>query len=104
MGPQASLQVLRHISECQHAYKRASPPFATELVCAVVAKHELVGISHECNFPVDLGDRPALTSTRLGPRLVESAELLAACIHSEVFDGPAELSPGEAIKIELNAK
>jgi hypothetical protein len=73
-------------------------------VCAVGAKNELVGVSRECDFPLDLGDLPGLTSTRLGPRLVESAELLAACMHPEVFGDPAELFPGEAIKLEFNAK
>ena len=53
-------------------------PSATELVCAVGAKHELVGVSHECDFPIDLGDLPALTSTRLG------APISSARIHAEV--------------------
>lgn len=40
-------------------------PSATELVCAVGAKDELVGVSHECDFPATLDDLPALTRTRL---------------------------------------
>jgi iron complex transport system substrate-binding protein len=40
-------------------------PSATEMVCALGAKGELVGISHECDFPEDIRDRPVLTSARI---------------------------------------
>ena len=53
-------------------------PSATELVCAVGAKDQLVGVSHECDFPQALPGLPLLTSTRLGPPR-SSAE-----IHAEV--------------------
>ncbi|MCH2106834.1 MAG: ABC transporter substrate-binding protein [Planctomycetes bacterium] len=53
-------------------------PSATELVCAVGAKEQLVGVSHECDFPGDLGELPSLTSTRLGP------PRSSAAIHAEV--------------------
>ena len=39
-------------------------PSATEMVCAVGARDELVGISHECDFPVGVEALPALTRTR----------------------------------------
>lgn len=41
-------------------------PSATELVCAVGARDELVGISHECDFPPDVVGLPVLTSARIG--------------------------------------
>jgi iron complex transport system substrate-binding protein len=40
-------------------------PSATEIVCAVGAADELVGISHECDFPTSIRDRPALTRARV---------------------------------------
>ena len=40
-------------------------PSATEIVCALGASHELVGISHECDFPEGVRGLPALTSSRL---------------------------------------
>jgi len=40
-------------------------PSATELVCAVGAEAALVGISHECDFPPSIRDRPVLTRSRL---------------------------------------
>jgi iron complex transport system substrate-binding protein len=42
-------------------------PSATEIVCAVGAAADLVGISHECDFPESVRRLPALTRARLGP-------------------------------------
>ncbi|MGH7331138.1 MAG: ABC transporter substrate-binding protein [Candidatus Rokuibacteriota bacterium] len=42
-------------------------PSATEIVCAVGAEAELVGISHECDFPESVRHLPALTRARLRP-------------------------------------
>lgn len=47
-------------------------PSATELVCAVGARDELVGISHECDFPPDVVGLPVLTSARIGVGLSSS--------------------------------
>ena len=40
-------------------------PSATEIICALGAEDELVGISHECDFPDIIRDRPVLTSARI---------------------------------------
>lgn len=40
-------------------------PSATEMVCAVGAASELVGISHECDFPSAVRGLAVLTSTRM---------------------------------------
>ncbi|HKE14712.1 MAG TPA: ABC transporter substrate-binding protein [Kofleriaceae bacterium] len=40
-------------------------PSATEIVCAVGGAGELVGISHECDYPDEIRDRPVLTRSRL---------------------------------------
>jgi iron complex transport system substrate-binding protein len=40
-------------------------PSATEIVCALGAEAELVGISHECDFPESVSGLPALTRARL---------------------------------------
>jgi iron complex transport system substrate-binding protein len=43
-------------------------PSATESVCALGARAELVGRSHECDFPAGLESLPAISSPRLDPR------------------------------------
>jgi iron complex transport system substrate-binding protein len=40
-------------------------PSATEVVCALGAGGELVGVSHECDHPPEVAGLPALTSSRL---------------------------------------
>jgi iron complex transport system substrate-binding protein len=40
-------------------------PSATEIVCALGAEQSLVGISHECDFPETIRDRPVLTRARI---------------------------------------
>src|SRR5262245_7789408 len=42
-------------------------PSATEIVCAVGAEADLVGISHECDFPEGIRHLPVLTRARLRP-------------------------------------
>jgi iron complex transport system substrate-binding protein len=44
-------------------------PSATEIVCALGAGGELVGVSHECDHPPDVAGLPVLTSS---PRLPEN--------------------------------
>ena len=39
-------------------------PSATEIVCALGAKDDLVGVSHECDFPPGVEELPQLTRTR----------------------------------------
>jgi iron complex transport system substrate-binding protein len=41
-------------------------PSATEIVCALGGRGELVGVSHECDHPPEVAGLPALTSSRLG--------------------------------------
>jgi iron complex transport system substrate-binding protein len=40
-------------------------PSATEIACALGARGNLVGISHECDFPPELTNIPVLTGSRL---------------------------------------
>jgi iron complex transport system substrate-binding protein len=42
-------------------------PSATEIVCALGAERELVGISHECDFPEGVRGLPVLTRSRIDP-------------------------------------
>src|SRR5262245_24129405 len=40
-------------------------PSATEIVCALGKADDLVGISHECDFPDAIRDRTVLTRSRI---------------------------------------
>lgn len=40
-------------------------PAATEILCAMGARESLVGVSHECDYPPEVSDLPALTRPRL---------------------------------------
>ncbi len=42
-------------------------PGATEMVAALGALSELVGISHECDFPAEVRDLPRVTTTPIDP-------------------------------------
>ena len=48
-------------------------PAATEIVCALDAGHLLVGISHECDSPKSILDRPRVTWTPMRPAATSAA-------------------------------
>ncbi|MCB1221621.1 MAG: ABC transporter substrate-binding protein [Planctomycetales bacterium] len=39
-------------------------PSATEIICALGGRDNLVGVSHECDYPAGVGELPKLTSPR----------------------------------------
>ena len=41
-------------------------PSATEIVCSLGLEKNLVGVSHECDFPASVKRLPKLTSSRIG--------------------------------------
>lgn len=43
-------------------------PSATEIVCALGAAEQLVGRSHECDFPAEVRDLPVCTAPNLNPQ------------------------------------
>ncbi len=59
-------------------------PSATEIVCALGAGENLVGISHECDFPEAIRDRPVVTHSRIdahgSSRAIDTA-VRAAVVH-----------------------
>lgn len=50
-------------------------PSATEIVCALGLEDSLVGITHECDYPASITDRPRLTSSRISHERMTSAEI-----------------------------
>lgn len=59
-------------------------PSATEIVCSLEAAENLVGISHECDFPAAVRGRPVLTRSRIDDR--GSSRDLDAAVRSVVRD------------------
>jgi len=50
-------------------------PSATEIICALGLEKNLVGITHECDFPLTVTDRPPLTASRISHETMSSAEI-----------------------------
>ena len=62
-------------------------PSATEIVCALGARAELVGRSHECDFPAGLDDVPVLTSARI--ETSDSSRAIDAAVRRVLTDALA---------------
>lgn len=50
-------------------------PSSTEIVCALGLGKNLVGITHECDFPTSIMDRPHLTASRISHETMSSKEI-----------------------------
>lgn len=50
-------------------------PSATEIVCALGLRKNLVGVTHECDFPVGIDKLPHLTASRISHETMTSAEI-----------------------------
>src|SRR5207247_2145312 len=53
-------------------------PSATEIVCALGLEDRLVGISHSCDYPPSITDRPRLSRARANLEGLSSGEIDAA--------------------------
>src|SRR5207253_525874 len=50
-------------------------PSTTEIVCALGLEDALVGITHECDYPPSVMNKPRLTSSRISQETMTSAEI-----------------------------
>ena len=50
-------------------------PSATEIVCALGLEDALVGITHECDYPLSVAGKARLTSSRISHETMTSAEI-----------------------------
>ncbi len=50
-------------------------PSATEIVCALGLEENLVGITHECDFPASISGKPILTASRISHETMSSKEI-----------------------------
>jgi iron complex transport system substrate-binding protein len=84
-------------------------PSATEIVCALGAEDQLVGISHECDFPAAIRDRPVLTHSKIdsaaGSRAIDTAVRAviadALSIYAVDSDRLSQLSPDVIVTQDL---
>ncbi|MCD9189319.1 MAG: cobalamin-binding protein [Pyrinomonadaceae bacterium] len=50
-------------------------PSTTEILCALGLENELVGITHECDFPPGIKGKPHLTASRISHETMSSKEI-----------------------------
>ena len=50
-------------------------PGATEIVCALGLADEIVGVSHECDFPPGARTKPVMVRSRIDPTIIGSGEI-----------------------------
>jgi iron complex transport system substrate-binding protein len=50
-------------------------PSTTEIVCALGLEDSLVGITHECDYPPSVVDKPRLTASRISQETMSSREI-----------------------------
>ena len=50
-------------------------PSATEIVCALGLEENLVGITHECDFPLNVESKPHLTASKISHETMTSKEI-----------------------------
>lgn len=71
-------------------------PSATEIVCALGLKENLVGVTHECDFPEGISRLPHLTASRISHETLTSKEIDHAVRsqldgHGSIYDLNVEL-------------
>lgn len=50
-------------------------PSATEILCALGLQDNLIGITHECDYPLSVAGKPHLTASRISHETMTSAEI-----------------------------
>src|ERR687893_810710 len=71
-------------------------PSATEIVCALGLEDALVGVTHECDFPPSVKDKPKLTRSRISHETMSGREIDHAVRsqldgHGSIYDLDEEL-------------
>ncbi|MEJ7698191.1 MAG: ABC transporter substrate-binding protein [Pyrinomonadaceae bacterium] len=85
-------------------------PSTTEILCALGLEENIIGITHECDFPESIQNKPHLTASRISHETMSSAEIDHAVRsqldgHGSIYDLNekllAELKPDLILTQEL---
>ncbi|MEO6390901.1 MAG: cobalamin-binding protein [Pyrinomonadaceae bacterium] len=76
-------------------------PSATEIVCALGLEPNLVGITHECDFPLGVEGKPALTASHISHQTMSSLQIDHA-VRSQLDGHGSIYSLDEKLLHELN--
>jgi iron complex transport system substrate-binding protein len=79
-------------------------PSTTEIVCALGLEEALVGITHECDYPAAVLDKPRLTASRISQETMTSREIDHA-VRSQLaeLDGHGSIYDLDEVRLrELN--
>lgn len=71
-------------------------PSSTEIVCALGLEENLVGVTHECDYPPSITGKPQLTKSRISQQTMTSKEIDHAVRsqldgHGSIYDLNAEM-------------
>lgn len=71
----ASTKNVNEIRETKNLRIASLLPSATEIVSALGLENNLVGITHECDFPLQVQNKPHLTASRISHETMSSKEI-----------------------------
>lgn len=60
-------------------------PSSTEIICALGLESHIVGVSHECDYPTSIADRPRLTAPKIN--IHEDSRSIDQAVRTLVQDG-----------------
>ena len=71
-------------------------PSSTEIVCALGLEESLVGVTHECDYPFSVSERPHVTASRISHETMSSKQIDHAVRsnldgHGSIYDLDEEL-------------
>jgi len=73
-------------------------PSATEMVCALGLEDQLVGVSHTCDYPETVGEKPVVSRSIRNIRHLESSEIDAIIQQSRTNNNPLYWIDGDLLR------